>query len=234
MEYSPLLRLFCIRHGESAYTNTFPDLTPVGVEQVKKAAGEKLLLWLEKNNVEKSTLTLASSKAPRALGTSHIIKQTSGIKKRIRPIAALAPMKWRNPEKCRHALKGLHGRGYIDYETEPIFANPALFETVIEMRERWYRHFTELIVLARGKNIPPNRIIVSHYEVLCPIVSDLFGIIASKETALENAETIELDVYEDPYGVVVVSGFFRNMHQIAKYDLEQKFFEHLSLKGNPR
>lgn len=234
MEYSPLLRLFCLRHGESTYTNTFPDLTPIGAEQVKKTAEEKLLLWLEKHQVEKNTLTLTSSKAPRALGTSHIIKQISGIKKRIRPIPALAPMKWRNHEKCLEALKGLHGRGYIDYETEPIFSDASLFETVLEMRERWYKHFTDLIILAQGKNIPPHRIIVSHYEVLCPIVSDLFGITASADTALNNAEAIELDVYKDSYGVIVVSGFFRNMHQVATYDLTQKKFQHLSVKGSAK
>lgn len=234
MELSPLLRLFCIRHGKSGYTDIFPDLTQDGVAQVTKAVNERLLLWLENHNINKNNLTLTSSNAPRALGTSHIIKKVSGIKKRIRPKKELAPMKWRNPEKCRKALNGLHGRGYIDYETEPIFADSALFETVIEMRERWYGHFSELIMLAQGKHIPPNRIIVSHYEVLCPIVSDFFEIIASEKTALDNAETIELEVYQDPYGVIIVSGFFRSIHKVAKFDLDSKEFKHLSPGSNFR
>ncbi len=220
MQTQTLLETLLIRHGESKYTGKGLDLTPEGVKQAKTTAKEHVATWLTRRGITEQELVISSSPAPRARGTALLIRKHVPIKKRLQVVPALGPMAWRNPEECIKALKGLSGRGYIDYETEPIFADPKLFETPSEMSVRWYTFFADLIRKAQLGKVLRHRMLFSHYEVFCHVVFDLFGIVASEATALKNAEPISLSVEAggDPR-YVVVTGWFRGKMARNVFDL---------------
>jgi hypothetical protein len=126
-------------------------------------------------------------------------------------------MIWRDPIRAAAACNGLSGKGYINYETEPVFADPAIFETPAEVRARWYAFLSEYISSAFEGKSAQSTILVSHYELFCNVVNDIFGIAPSESTALQHAEPIALTVYPtDHKERVCIFGLFRD--KIATVD----------------
>lgn len=134
----------------------------------------------------------------------------------------LNQMAWRDNERCKLALQGLHGRGYIDYETEPIFADKELFETPSEMRERFFSFLAKYVEESDECGETQYRVLVSHYEVFCHIVSELFGVAPSEATALRHVEPIELSFFEMEQGAYYVAGCFRDIDCVASFDIKTK------------
>jgi broad specificity phosphatase PhoE len=213
-----------LRHGKTNYTGVFPDLTNEGMQQVRRAAHVDVSFWMRKNRIAQNALAIGSSPSPRAHGTADVI---ASVVRHPRPIvidAALDQMAWRDPVRCKEALGGLHGRGYIDYETEPIFSDSTLFETPCEMRTRHFSFFAEYIRKAILGKVPPCALLVSHYEVLCHLTRDVFGVTASLETALKHVEPIELAIFERDGKTVNVSGQFRDIGESKVFDLDSLSF----------
>lgn len=212
MDHSPLLRLLCMRNGESTDSETHCTLTPLGILQTKKAAIDFIVPWIKNNGIQKETLTLSSSEAKNAMETGQtikeILKHTFGIKKRIRPISILNSVKWKGIPKSKEELD-------------------ELLKIQVKIQERWVKHFAELIELARRDEIPRNRIIISHEEVFFfGILSNFFNIsqFASSTPPLKHAETFELTVHENQPDVVVVSGKFRKLEGLCAFHLKEKNF----------
>ncbi len=213
-----------MRHGETRYTGVFPDLTDEGVQQATRAANVDAAYWMRRNRIHHDDLRIVSSPAPRAHGTADIAAKVLRHPYSIALDSELGPMAWRDTARAKAALGGLSGRGYIDYETEPTFGDPEIFETQSEMRERWASCFARYIADASRRRTPTNYAWFSHYEVLCHPVREIFGVIASRETALRYAESIELSVRRMSRDVFHVSGRFRDLERVSLFDIENRTF----------
>lgn len=221
---NPLLKILFIRHGQSTYKDTMPDLTPEGLRQIEEETAPNVLNWMNRHRIIEEELILTSSPAARARGTAQALKRAVQMIRKVYISHAIAPMAFRDPERCTVALKGLKGRGYIDYETESVFRDSTLFETPEEIRIRCYEEISRLVKKARSRVIYSQRMIFSHYEVLCPITQDLFHITPSATTALRNGEHIELVVSECDENHVLVKGLFRGTQEESKFSLDKLSF----------
>ena len=220
----PVLRLLCLRHGQTRYTGVLPDLTEEGQAKVKRAALVDVSYWIRRNKIASAALRIVHSPAARAEGTASIIAEAIRHPHPIVVNEEIGPMAWRDPIRCKEALGGLFGRGYIDYETEPTFGDSSLFETQSEMRERRFAHLARRIDAAARGTEPQCEIEISHYEFLCPLTAELFGVVASESTALQYVEPIELAFYEMGNDVYYVSGRFRNLDRSAAFSLRGRVF----------
>ncbi len=174
---------------------------------------------MQKHNINLHELEIISSPAPRAQGTAAVVAEVIGHLGPLLLLDEIASLTWRDQERALAACKGLSGKGYINYETEPIFADPTIFETPDEVRIRWYAFLAKYIRYAFLSN-QRYASLVSHYEVFCPVVLDLFGIVASEETALQYAEPILLSISGFcSNGLVLISGNFRGQEALAEFDL---------------
>lgn len=223
---SSVFEILCLRHGKTNYTGIFPDLTPDGEAEVRQVAKDSVLPWVQKHNIDLRELYIASSPAPRAHGTAAVVAEVIKHQGSLIPRIEIGSLVWRDYKRAFAACNGLSGKGYINYETEPVFADPTIFETPSEVRTRWYAFLSRYISDAFHLN-RRHTILVSHYEVLCNLVHDLFGVVASEETALRHVEPIFLSVSLcDPTGLVLISGTFRGKEAIVVFDLLDHSIEH--------
>lgn len=219
------LSLLCVRHGKTQYTGILPDLTEDGIAEVRRVAFEHVAPWMDAERVSGRTPALETSPAPRAHGTAITLARALEHRRPIRVRKELDALVWRDPARARAACQGLSGKGYIDYETEPVFADASIFETPGEVRARWYAFLAKRIRTARKSPTLRSAVIVSHYEIFCNLTRDIFGIIANESTALKYAEHITLWVrHRDCGRMVIIEGEFRGEHRTALFDLEKQLF----------
>ena len=215
-----ILRILCVRHGKTNYTGVYPDLTVEGTKHIQDTTNESVQKWIAAHRIGLNKLGVMSSPAPRARGTAGVITSAINPLLPITNCIGIDAMKWRDHERCLAACRGFAGKGYINYETESVFADPELFETPAEIRARWYAFLAWYIRAAMNKELPRMVIFVSHYEVLSNITRDLFEVVPSEETALRHGETIALSVYPSSNKKhVYLSGAFRNQEADAIFDL---------------
>lgn len=220
MSHTNILRILCVRHGKTNYTGVFPDLTAEGIKHIQNTTNEFVQKWMAEHHIGRNKLGIMSSPSPRARGTAGVITSAINPLLPITNCVGIDAMKWRDHERCLAACSGFAGKGYIDYETEPVFANGELFETPTEIRTRWYTFLARYIHAAMNKELPRMVIFVSHYEVLSNITRDLFEVTPSEETALKHGETIALSVYPSSNKeYVYLSGTFRDQEVDAVFDL---------------
>jgi len=213
-----LLQFLCLRHGQTQYTGAFPDLTGEGIAHMKKVGKTIIRPWIRTRQALSGRLQVISSTAVRALGSAHTAMVHINWRQGVDLVEEIGPMAWRDEALCQQALKGLVGRGYIDYETEPVFADASLFETPTEMRQRSFKFFADYVrdrwVLIRCC------ILFSHYEFLCPWTNELFGIVPSEETALKHGEHFELSFYQVNDSTMLIRGTFRGEKKEALFDTD--------------
>lgn len=228
MNNPAVFKLLCLRHGKTNYTDVFPDLTIAGVAHVRKVAEEIVVPWMQKDRVNLSTVMITTSPAARALGTAAHIANVIGHQVIFLPERKIGPMEKRDVARAALVYEALSaGKRYVSYEKEPAFQDPMVFETPSEVRARWYAFFADYLdqALLAGKR---HAILVSHYEVLCNLVFDLFGIEATEETELRHAEPIFLSVSSrNTEQAVTISGTFREKEAHAVFDLRDRSFKHL-------
>lgn len=224
MQQEPILRTQYLRHGHTKYTGAGLDLTVEGIAQAIRAANVDVAYWMRHNKIAPRSLLIMSSPAARAYGTADTIVKTLRLPGEIIIDPDLSPMTWRDPERCKAALGGLAGRGYIDYETEPIFGDPSLFETQEEMRKRAFKRFARRIREARDTGRPQYELSFSHYEVFCHYVAALFDIVASESTALRYAEPIELTVFDVSTDSCLVLSEFRKQTSWLTFNIAEETF----------
>lgn len=70
----PISAIALVRHGDTTYSNKFPDLTPKGIAQVEQT-GKDLKNFV--NGFDR--VILRSSPAVRALGSMHVLLETQGL-----------------------------------------------------------------------------------------------------------------------------------------------------------
>ena len=198
MDQSVTLEIICLRHGKTHYTGQQRDLTPEGEVHVRQVATDSVLPWMEKHRVDVRNLKIYSSPAPRAGYTAWNIAEVIRNKKMLMPTLLpemkLGPTEQRDPARAKEVYSALSaGKRYVSYETEPAFQDSTIFETPREVRARWLAFFASYIrdSFRHGRR---HSILVSHYEVLCNVVSDFFGITPTQEAELGHAEPIFLTI----------------------------------------
>ena len=209
----PFLRMLLIRHEKTRYVDPFPDLTDEGLERAQQLAEGPVRAWMTKHEVEPDRLRMLSSTASRAHGTAWTIAKEIGYTypHRISFPDGLGPMVWRDEKKAVELLSVFRGKTYVDYETESVFKNAEVFETPSEARTRFYATLARELKHHLHFSWYRHAIVVSHYELLCNIVHDFFGIVASEHTALQHGEPIQLSFQRyPPYGnEILIFGEFR-------------------------
>jgi len=134
------------RHGDTLYTEVFPDLTDKGARQIRATAEEIHNIVRGRNPV-----VLFSSPSPRALGTASIIARRLQIpEKEVRIEVAIRP-------RDHHVLK----RRSV--------------ESAGAIQDRFFTYLGRLFELFVAGKLPEVLIHVSHYEVLRTL-SDSFGL----------------------------------------------------------
>lgn len=220
-----ILSFLCLRHGKTRYTGILPDLTEEGIAEVRSVALKHVGPWMDAERAAGRNPVIEASPAPRAHGTALVVAESLQLRRRVRLCEDLNSLAWRDPARARAACQGLSGKGYIDYETEPVFADASIFETPSEVRDRWYQFLAKRIMIARRSPSRRSAAVVSHYEVFCNPTRDLFGIVATESTALQYAEHLTLRVKRGTCGrLVEVEGEFRGERRSAHFDLEKKRF----------
>ncbi len=210
--------ILCVRHDKTHYTGELPDLTPEGIAHMREVAEGVVRPWATALQVTAHDIDILSSSAPRALGSAMTVLERLGWSGPPTVEDGVGPMLWRDAARCQAALGGLKGRGYIDYETEPMFADPTLFETPSEIRLRLYGFLARLCQQYARAGVARPRVIFTHYEVLCHLTHDLFDIIASEHTALRYGEHVELTLSYLTDSEVLLWGRFRGQEIRAWFD----------------
>ena len=216
-----------LRHGRTDYTEKGLDLTDEGEAHSREVAEKCVLPWLDALQVRRQDMSIITSPAARAKGTGTVISQVVGNDRGIVVYDILKPMAWRDATRARTILGEMKKRGgYIDYETEACFADASLFETHSEVKERWYKFFAQYVtsVLHRTE-MRRATVLVAHYELLCNVTRDLFGVVSSETKALQHTEPICLSLHrtDDP-NLILVEGKFRDMVNFLLYNMMTRQF----------
>lgn len=216
-----------LRHGRTDYTEKGLDLTEEGETHSRQVAEQCILPWLDTLQVRKEDLSIITSPAARAKGTGTLISQVVGNDRGIVVYEVLRPMAWRDQARACSILGEMKKRGgYIDYETEKCFANASIFETHSEVKERWYKFFAQYITTVTHRTeMRRATVLVAHYELLCNVTHDLFGVVSSEATALQHTEPIALSLCRtDNANITLVEGKFRDMANYRLFDMTARQF----------
>ena len=227
MKSQLIIDIMLLRHGRTDYTEKGLDLTALGEAHSREVAEKSILPWLERLQVRREDLSIITSPAARAKGTGTLISQVVGNDLGIVVCDILKPMAWRDPIRARTILGEMKKRGgYIDYETEACFADAFIFETYSEVKERWYIFFAQYVTsITHRTEMCRATVLVAHYELLCNITRDLFGVVSSETSALQHTEPIYLSLYQtDDPNLILIEGKVRDMANSRLFDMTARQF----------
>lgn len=195
-------RITLLRHGQTQYTNVYPDLTEEGQETVRKSAEQ-----IAKNLKEDEDVVLVASDKARAQGTAGIVKEVLRHDKEIRTIPGITSMAMRDPERATEMINEFLAKGGVPavdlaYTHDPRFDDAEIWEPRDEVQKRFLSNIEHAIrafkVVARHEELPtPHLIAVTHFEVLSPFLKNVFDLKHPEDPTLKNAETVEISV-KDP------------------------------------
>ena len=167
--------LILVRHGETRYTNIFPDLTPEGIKQIQATS-----LKLTPVIGNYPTVYLMSSPAIRALGSTQVLKDTLGLGGTTLIVPDLAPF----------LVKDLSS--FLDYDkrnSTPIYGQMWLNDPLlskdnpltesrqaVEQRATRFLHYVSvgLDQIARDRQEPLCAVALTHFEIMAPILKGLY------------------------------------------------------------
>lgn len=169
------------RHGETRYTDQYPDITDNAIQSAQ-SKGEVIVA--EKGAPE----IIVHSPSVRAKGTADAIH--TGIRAkddlpevRMHQSKQIRPSDIPDREKAREMFESLGNQEEISRQHHVeggVFTDGELMETPESKRVRLYRALEYLIRSFVGeksaqKKDAPHIVIVSHYELVSLLVSDIFG-----------------------------------------------------------
>ena len=186
-----------LRHGQTEYTDVFPDLTKEGIETIAKSA-ELLKPFL---NYYQNVVIIASPMA-RAQGSAAVIAKVLGYKNKIRlePTIQGAIIKDRQEARAlfyEHVSNGGIRALSVAYGTDPRYEDGKVIEPRSEVRKRFLGYLAKLVRrLFINPNLPLCLIHVSHYENIYHIVESLFNLDYQKDEPLGYGEIIVISIYD--------------------------------------
>ncbi len=189
-------RAIFLRHGQTDYTEIFPDLTEEGKQTIVSSAN----IMKHTVNIHRNMI-IVSSPSSRALGSSFIIAEVLGYKDEIRKEPSISPTVFRDKERAKaivdeYMFQG--GRPAVDLACtyDPRCEDGEIFEPRSEVRKRFYKYLTGLVRQLIACQLIPCIIHVSHYEVLYHFVEFLFKLDYTRDQTLAYGEIIDVSFYD--------------------------------------
>jgi broad specificity phosphatase PhoE len=102
-------RITILRHGQTRYTNEFPDLTELGKETIAKSA-EQIASGLDPDE----EIAMYSSDRARAQGSASIIKERIGHSGEINVRRSIGQTHFKDPQKAQEIFDAARG-GFNKY-----------------------------------------------------------------------------------------------------------------------
>lgn len=166
--------LIFIRHGKSLYTNNFPDLTEVGIEQVSKSA-ESLKPFID----QYKTVHAFSSPAVRAKGSAHVFLNTIGRPEQtITDVPDLAPVKIKDFSKFLSVLNrpGLT-KEYEAWLKDPAFNDPSneFSERRSEVNRRALRFLSSFALDGLEQKTIGCSLYFTHFEIMSSYLNAIYN-----------------------------------------------------------
>ena len=186
-----------LRHGQTNYTDVFPDLTEEGIKTITNSA-ELLRPFVENHQ---NVMIIASPMA-RAQGSAAVIARVLGHKgkTRIEPNIQAAIVKDRMRAKAifyEHLKNGGMRALSVAYGTDPRYEDGEVIEPRSEVRKRFLGYLSKLVRrLFVSPNLPLCLIHVSHYETIYHVVESLFKLDYRKDEPLGHGEIIVVFIYD--------------------------------------
>lgn len=195
-------RVSLIRHGETRYTNQYPDLTETGIADIEQRGEEKRGTI----DSDKEEVLIASSPSVRARGSADIIKDKIDPDAEVRIIKAVRGLDIRDHDKHHELMTEMIGE-----ETDPAsiikrvdnqYVHDDRFEERVdvwsprsEIEKRFFRgvEYTIRAFSKFGEKEPdklPHLIATSHFEFINHFVSKIFGL--KEGEYLNPAENVEV------------------------------------------
>jgi len=174
MTNSEEVKIHFIRHGETSYSEIFPDLTDKGKKTIENSAFELSKL------VKESPVTIISSPRARALGSATILKNILCQNNKILLEDGLRSMDVHDKDKANKIFEDYKDTSNrtpnIAYETDERFHSGCVFEKKQDIKRRFHQNILINFQEARKGAIEKNIINVTHYEVMHHLTRDIFGI----------------------------------------------------------
>lgn len=225
-------QVILLRHGQSEYTNIYPDITYNGVKTIVNSANLIKSLLNGDSNV-----VIITSPMIRAKGSADIIAKIIEYRGKIKEVPAIGGAIVKNKKQGRAIFDEYMAKGGIraldkGYGTDPRYEkNPSVIEPRSEIRKRFFEYFAKLIVgLLQRQQLwqqPPLHLIcVSHYETLYYFVEHLFKLDYTKDEPLGHGEIIVVSVFDlgiKNTSVVEIEVTFRKK-RVGK--IGKKFFDY--------
>ena len=190
-----------IRHGKTAYTGQFPDLTDAGKQEIAKVADEIASIIGGRTDVK-----IISSPLPRALGTAEIIAKRLGHAYEVEQELAIRCMDFYDNEKAAALWAQFPNSLAIDiaYPTDPRFEEGDIVEKRSAIQYRFFKYLGELFERFDSGNLPDVMVHTCHYEVLWDLAAML-----GFEKPLSHGEVIRLELSSVRPGVLCIEIHFR-------------------------
>lgn len=213
--------LIFLRHGKTAYTGQFPDLTDEGKNQISKAAEEIADVVGGRKNIR-----IVSSPLPRALGTADIIAKRLGYKdgEVTEQELAIRRMDFYDDGKAEALWKTFPTARDVDiaYMHDPCFETGDAIEKRSAIQHRFFTYLGSLFERFIANKLPDVMIHTSHYEVLWYLAA-MFGF----WEPLIHGEVIRMDLSATLVPCTVdVRATFRGKSKSFPCMLPSKAFRH--------
>ncbi len=200
-----------LRHGESNYTDAFPDLTETGRRTIRRSAEEIRAI----KNRHCGSFAIVSSPAVRAKGSAGILADALPYTDGIREAPLLGPVLVIDRQQGRALYNSYISIGgmqslCIAYGCDIRFEDGKILEPRSSVRERFYKYLGMLVrdFLTCGRMAFVAHI--SHYETLFHFVEAVFHLDYRREDPLQHGELILVDFCgEDGSSLVEMNVRFR-------------------------
>ena len=214
-----------LRHGQTEYTEVFPDLTETGKNTIAKSANLIMPVVARFSKVK-----IVTSPKARAQGSAAVIARVIGFdRKEIKeePKIQSAEIVDRMMGKAiffEHTSNGGGRALSVAYGIDPRYEDSRIFEPRSKVKERFLEYFAHMIradlLIAPT---PPCLIHTSHYETLYHFVEDIFELDYETDEPLGHGEIIAVAVYDVGIeNVVELEAAFRKKIKKANFDYKEK------------
>ncbi|MCH7883286.1 histidine phosphatase family protein [Patescibacteria group bacterium] len=187
------------RHGETKYTEQYPDLTEIGKQQLEEG-GEELKEEIDRSKEE---IWISSSPAARAQGSADILAKELGIKDK-RIAKALRGVEIRDREEALKMINDIIGPEQDIAKMDKAYADDPQFEERVDVweprSEVEKRTLKGIEIITRlftrygkqEKNKIPHLVSVSHYEFFNHLIRKVFNVNPDEERGIQFGEKLEL------------------------------------------
>jgi broad specificity phosphatase PhoE len=213
--------IVAVRHGDSPYSDTFPDLTEEGKRQVTESA-----LAFKDHLSEFDVVVALCSPATRAQGTAALFLETADLSNiRVRNVSALANFDIKDKDEFLDYMgrnsTSIYGELWL---TDPLLAGPnELVESRADVEKRARRflyHYANAIArIGKESNKRICALAFTHFEIGNEFLRGVFGTDSfpiTEQSVLQNAEPVQIELDDPKSGILTITA--RGQKKKVKYD----------------